>query len=145
MLFNYELCIKLNIMAYIPDCCGGESNPKILIAEDEDIGIYTFKLMLRNKYELIFAKNGREAVDKYFKENPDIVIMDIMMPEINGFEAFDEIKSKRKSDDIKIIAVTAHAMENEKKEILTYGFDDYISKPIDDDELYQKIEKYIRK
>ena len=132
-------------MANISDCYGSEPIPKILIAEDEEIGIYTFKLMLRNKYELIFARNGREAVDKYFEENPDIVIMDIMMPEINGFEAFDEIKSGRKSNDIKIIAVTARAMENEKEEILTYGFDDYISKPIDDDELYQKIEKHIRK
>ena len=119
--------------------------PKILIAEDEEHCIFTLKIMLKHKYNVIFAKNGREAVEKYFKENPDIVLMDIVMPEVDGFEAFDEICRRRKSSDVKIIAVTAHAMTTEKKRILAYGFDDYISKPIDDDELNEKIKKHIRK
>ena len=122
-----------------------EAAPKILIAEDEELCIFTLKIMLKHKYNVIFAKNGREAVEKYFKENPDIVLMDIVMPEFDGFEAFDEICRRRKSNDVKIIAVTAHAMTTEKKRILAYGFDDYISKPIDDDELNEKIKKHIRK
>ena len=122
-----------------------EAVPKILIAEDEELCIFTLKIMLKHKYNVIFAKNGREAVEKYFKENPDIVLMDIVMPEVDGFEAFDEICRRRKSNDVKIIAVTAHAMTTEKKRILAYGFDDYISKPIDDDELNEKIKKHIRK
>ena len=122
-----------------------ESVPKILIAEDDELGIYTFKVMLKHRYNIVFARNGREAIDKYFKENPDIVLMDIMMPEVNGYEAFDEICRRRKSNDVKIIAVTAHAMINEKKRILAHGFDDYISKPVDDDELDEKIKKHIRK
>lgn len=122
-----------------------ESVPKILIAEDEDLCIFTLKIMLKHKYNVIFARNGREAIDKYFKENPDIVLMDIVMPEVDGFEAFDEICRRRKSNDVRIIAVTAHAMSREKKRILAYGFDDYISKPIDDDELNEKIKKHIRK
>ncbi len=71
--------------------------------------------------------------------------MDILMPEVDGFEAFDEICRRRSSNEVKIIAVTAHAMNAEKKRILAYGFDDYISKPIDDEELNAKIKKYIRK
>ena len=122
-----------------------EKAPKILIAEDEELCIFTLKIMLKHKYNVIFAKNGREAIEKYFKENPDIVLMDIVMPEVDGFEAFDEICRRRKSNDVKIIAVTAHAMTAEKKRILAYGFDDYISKPIDDDELNEKIKKHIRK
>ncbi len=122
-----------------------QSIPRILIAEDENVGIYTYEIMLKHKYNLIFARNGREAVDKYFKEDPDIVLMDIMMPEVNGFEALDEISSRRTSNDVKIIAVTARAMTGEIEQILDYGFDDYISKPIDDDELNKKIKKYIRK
>jgi two-component system cell cycle response regulator DivK len=122
-----------------------ESIPRILIAEDEELCIFTLKIMLKHKYNVIFARNGREAVDKYFKENPDIVLMDIVMPEVDGFEAFDEICKRRTSNDVKIIAVTAHAMAAEKKRILAYGFDDYISKPIDDEELNEKIEKHIRK
>ncbi len=122
-----------------------EKAPKILIAEDEELCIFTLKIMLKHKYNVIFARNGREAIEKYFIENPDIVLMDIVMPEVDGFEAFDEICRKRKSNDVKIIAVTAHAMTTEKKRILAYGFDDYISKPIDDDELNEKIKKHIRK
>ena len=122
-----------------------QSAPKILIAEDEVVGIYTFEIMLKHKYNLVFARNGREAVNKYFKDNPDIVLMDIMMPVVNGFEALDEICRRRTSNDIKIIAVTARAMTSEIKEILDYGFDDYISKPIDDDELNEKIKKHIKK
>jgi CheY-like chemotaxis protein len=119
--------------------------PRVLIAEDEFVGIYTFEMMLKHRYNLIFARNGREAVDMYFEENPDIVLMDIMMPEVNGYEALDEIRKRRSSNDIKIIAVTARAMPDEIEEILDYGFDDYISKPIDDDELNDKIRKHIRK
>jgi two-component system cell cycle response regulator DivK len=122
-----------------------EKAPKILIAEDEELCIFTLRIMLKHKYNVIFARNGREAIEKYFIENPDIVLMDIVMPEVDGFEAFDEICRKRKSNDVKIIAVTAHAMTTEKKRILAYGFDDYISKPIDDDELNEKIKKHIRK
>ena len=122
-----------------------EKAPKILIAEDEELCIFTLRIMLKHKYNVIFARNGREAIEKYFIENPDIVLMDIVMPEVDGFEAFDEICRKRKSNDVKIIAVTAHAMATEKKRILAYGFDDYISKPIDDDELNEKIKKHIRK
>jgi len=122
-----------------------QSMPKILIAEDENIGIYTFEIMLKHKYNLIFARNGREAIDKYFKEDPDIVLMDIMMPEVNGFEALDEINRRRPSNDVKIIAVTARAMAGEIEQILDYGFDDYISKPINDDALNNKIKKHIRK
>lgn len=132
-------------MSEIANNSSKESIPKILIAEDDELGIYTFKVMLKNKYNIIFARNGREAIDKYFMENPDIVLMDIVMPEVNGYEAFDEICRRRKSNDVKIIAVTAHAMIDEKKQILAHGFDDYISKPVDDDELLKKIQKYIRR
>lgn len=132
-------------MEDLSDSMKKEALPKILIAEDEELCIFTLKIMLKHKYNVIFAKDGREAVDKYFIENPDIVLMDIVMPEVDGFEAFDEICRRRESNDVKIIAVTAHAMTSEKKRILAYGFDDYISKPIDDEELNEKIKKHIRK
>ena len=116
---------------------------KILVAEDQEIGIYTIFLLLENKYDLIFAKNGKEAVEKFFSEKPDLVLMDIMMPELNGFEAFDQIRKRKGSASIKIIAITARAMKDEKETILKHGFDDYISKPVDDDLLFEKIRKYL--
>jgi PAS domain S-box-containing protein len=119
------------------------SQKKILIAEDEEIGIYTLKMMLENRYNLIFARNGVEAIEKYYEEKPDLVILDIMMPEMDGFEVFDKIKNNRHFPELKIMAATARAMIDEQEKILNYGFDDYISKPIVEEILIKKIEYYL--
>lgn len=116
---------------------------KLLIAEDEEIGRTLLKMMLEKRYDLTFAKNGNEVVEKYFSEKPYLVLMDIMMPEIDGFEAFKLIMEKRPKDDTTpIVALTARAMNDERRKILEYGFSDYMSKPIDDEKLIQLIEKY---
>jgi signal transduction histidine kinase/CheY-like chemotaxis protein len=116
---------------------------RVLIAEDEEIGRFTLRMILEKKYDLIFAFNGKEAIEKYFSEKPDIVLMDIMMPEVNGFEAFTEITNRRDVEDkVAIIAVTARAMTNERKKILAFGFTDYLSKPVDDEKLFEMIELY---
>ena len=116
---------------------------RILIAEDEEIGRFTLRMILENNYDLIFAINGREAIEKYFTEKPDIVLMDIMMPEVNGFDAFTEITKRRADNDkVAIIAVTARAMTNEQKKILSFGFTDYLSKPVDDEKLLKMIEHH---
>jgi len=116
---------------------------KILIAEDEEIGRTLMKMMLEKKYELSFARNGKEVIEKYFIEKPDLVLMDIMMPEVDGFEAFTQIIEQRSPDDsTPIIALTARAMNDEQRKILDFGFSDYMSKPVDDERLVQLIEKY---
>jgi CheY-like chemotaxis protein len=121
-----------------------DKRKKILIAEDEEIGRYTIKVMLERDFDLIFAINGKEAVEKYFLEKPDLVLMDIMMPEVTGFDTFSQIVSRRdKSDTTSIIAITARAMNGEKEKILNFGFNDYLSKPIDDEILLQVIYNYI--
>lgn len=113
----------------------------ILIADDEEIGLYTLTRLLGGKYTNILAKNGKEAFDMFINENPDLILMDVMMPEFDGIWACEKIKSIK--PDIPVIAVTARAMPFEKEEILKHGFDDYISKPIDDELLHQMIEKYL--
>ena len=133
----------------ILDCEGSNHNNKtyvhkILVAEDEEIVRAEIKTILEHKYQLSFAKNGREAVDKYFSENPDIVLMDIMMPEMNGYDAYDEIIEKSEPGDILIIAVTARTTKGEKQAIIEYGFDDCISKPVDDQLLHEMLEKYLK-
>lgn len=116
---------------------------KILVAEDEVLGRITLKFMLKDRYDVIFAKNGRQAVDRYFETSPDLVLMDIMMPVINGFEAFDEIDKKTGGKRVPIIACTAKVIKTEKEYLVSYGFDDYISKPIDMKRLNQLIEQYL--
>lgn len=115
---------------------------KILIVEDEIVGRVTLKLMLRDKYTIIFAKNGKEGVDMFARHNPDLVLMDIMMPVMNGFEAFDKIE-RINIDNVPIIACTAKVIDTEKKYLVSYGFDDYLSKPIDMGILNSLLRKYL--
>jgi PAS domain S-box-containing protein len=133
----------VNILSGIYDKNQESKRYKLLIAENEETGRYTIKLMLERKYDLIFADNGRDVIEKYFSEKPDIVLMDIMMPEITGFDVFTEISKRRKKEDkTAIIALTARAMREERERILAFGFNDYISKPVDEELLITTIEKH---
>ena len=120
-----------------------EKRFRILVADDEEIGRKTIFLMLRERYDLIFAEDGSEVVEKYFEEGPDLVMMDIMMPGMNGFEALTQIKRMDSSGKIPIIALTARAMIGEQEKIMTHGFDDYISKPIDLKLLLKMLDAYL--
>ncbi len=105
---------------------------KIIVAEDETTNYILLEKILKPlKVEIIWTKNGKELVE-YVKDSVDLknslIIMDIKMPIMNGIDAFYEIRKINQS--IPIIAVTAYATENERKEILQHGFTDYISKPV---------------
>jgi PAS domain S-box-containing protein len=119
------------------------NNITILIAEDEFTNFKFLETVLKKKNpNIIRAVNGLEAV-KHIKENQNIsiVLMDIRMPEMDGYEATLKIKALR--PDIKIIAQTAFAMNTEKEKIISAGFDDYISKPVEKSKLLSIISKYI--
>ena len=114
--------------------------PVLLIAEDVVDNYTLYYTMLRDKCTLLHAWNGEEAVALYKEHDPDVIIMDIKMPVMNGYEATAEI---RKSDvDIPIIAVSAYAFSEDIDRIMTSGFTDYIAKPITRKSL-QKIFEYL--
>ncbi|MBN2523893.1 MAG: response regulator [Bacteroidales bacterium] len=119
------------------------SNYKILIVDDEPLVIDYFKEVLSvTKIKTLFAKNGKEAVS-FVKTNKDIdlVLLDIRMPVMNGFEVFKKIRKIRSS--LPIIAQTAYAFSDDKDKILEAGFNDYITKPINNESLYEKISDFI--
>ena len=116
-----------------------KSMVNILIAEDDEISFELLKIALGRDFGKIYhAQNGKEAVS-IFKNNDDIglIIMDVKMPIMGGLEATSEIRKFNK--DIKIIAQTAYALSGDENRVLESGCDDYISKPIDIDELRKKI------
>ena len=119
--------------------------PTILIAEDDEFSRAAIEMMLEHRCRIIFAKDGKDAVEKYFTVSPDIVLMDIMMPVMDGYQAFDEIIKNRSEHTVPIIALTAKAMIDDRDELLAYGFTDYISKPISDESLIRTIEKHLSK
>jgi CheY-like chemotaxis protein/nitrogen-specific signal transduction histidine kinase len=120
-----------------------ETAPRILVAEDDEFGRTAIRMMLEHRYHLVFAQDGREAVEKYAATSPDIVLMDIMMPGMDGYQALTQITENTAPPCAPIIALTAKAMADEREALLAYGFTDYLPKPIDDEALVQMIEKYV--
>ena len=114
---------------------------KILVAEDTDSNFLLVSIILRKEYTVLRAYNGIEAIDVYKKEQPDLILMDIKMPEMNGIEATERIRSI--SPDIPIIAVTAHAYYTDKEQALAAGCNAIVSKPYAIADLKQAIEKWI--
>lgn len=113
---------------------------KILIIEDNDNN----RLLLRDVlnyhgYEIIEAENGEIGIIKAREFKPDIILMDIQMPIMDGFTAIMNIKNDPELKHIKIIVITSFAMTEEKERIMETGVDDYISKPIDIRQLPEKI------
>ena len=95
----------------------------ILIAEDMDDNYLLYKIYLEKHYDLIRATNGEEAVSKYLECNPDIILMDIGMPVVDGYQATDAIRQL--SSDIPIVAVTAFAYDEDRRKVMSRGFNGY--------------------
>lgn len=113
--------------------------PKILVVEDNPDNMLTVKALLANDYEVIEAVDGKESVAMAANHIPDLVLMDIALPEMDGIEAFKVIRNNINLHHIPIIALTASAMKSDREIILAYGFDAYIPKPIDEDEFFKTI------
>jgi CheY-like chemotaxis protein len=104
---------------------------KILIVDDDLETLRLVGLMLqRQGYEISTASNGELGLEKAWAEKPDLILLDIHMPGINGFEVFKIMKSEPLIKDIPIIALTVYSMMGNKNGILRAGFDDCIEKPI---------------
>ena len=117
----------------------------ILIAEDNEINLYLAKLLvgqLAPNAEIVEAKDGEQAVKFFFEKQPDLVLMDIQMPNMNGLEAAIEIRKKDQSTPI--VALTAGNMSGEKEKCLNAGMNDFMSKPIVKQDLAVVFKKWLK-
>lgn len=114
---------------------------KILIVEDNESNAELFDALLADRFELVHAWDGEEAVRTYAKETPDIVLMDINLPYKNGYEATAEIR--RLAPNVPIIAVTAYAQQSDKDKIMRSGFNGYLSKPVEEDKLFAALRQFL--
>jgi PAS domain S-box-containing protein len=121
---------------------------KILIVEDNPDNRFLIKAFLQKKdYSFEMAENGLEALEKFNKNSYDLILMDIQMPEMNGYQAVNkirELETENKLDKTKIIALTAYALDSDKERALREGFDDHLTKPIKKDKLFSMIDKYLK-
>lgn len=116
---------------------------KILVVEDEQFNRDLFIQLLEDEYELVVAEDGQQGVKRAEEENPDLILMDLGLPILDGWEATRRIKANGTLKHIPIIAVTSHAMIGEEARALEAGCDDYLPKPIDEDELTRKLKKFL--
>lgn len=116
---------------------------KILIAEDNESNYRLFQSILRKDYNLVHAWDGREAVELYKAHRPQIILMDINMPVMDGYEATQEIR--KLSSDVPIIAITAFAYASDEQRVMENGFDGYMAKPINAPQLKQQIAAILQK
>lgn len=119
---------------------------KILLVDDSDTMLMMEKMILKkDHFQFVEAKNGKEAVEKAQKEQPDLILLDIMMPVMNGIEACKQIRESEETKTIPIIIVTTRGEEENVKLAFQNGCDDYVTKPIMSSELLAKIKKRLSK
>ena len=117
---------------------------RILVVEDNETNMYLIRFILeKSGYEVIEAEEGTTGVELAIKEKPDLILMDIQLPDINGLEATKRIRASEADDDIPIIALTSFAMAGDREKALAAGCTGYIEKPINPGTFISEIEKYL--
>ena len=114
---------------------------KILLVEDNEMNRDMLSRRLKRKgFEVVIAVDGQAGVDMAGSENPDIILMDLSLPVMDGWEATRRIKGDGATNGIPVIALTAHAMQGDEEKALEAGCDDYDTKPVNFKRLLEKIQ-----
>jgi two-component system cell cycle response regulator DivK len=116
---------------------------KILIIDDNEKNRKLARvLLLHNGYETIEAEDGKQGIEQAKKHLPDLILMDIQMPVMDGLEATKKLRADEQTKNIPIIAITSYAMKGDREKIVEKGFDAYIPKPIDIDGFIEQIKEF---
>jgi two-component system cell cycle response regulator DivK len=118
---------------------------RILYVEDNDDNVYMLRMRfeLLDGFEVLVAEDGAAGCDTAAAELPDLILMDLDLPVVDGWEATRRLKGNAKTSAIPIIALTAHAMAGSREKALAVGCDDFDTKPVDFDRLLQKINRLL--
>jgi CheY-like chemotaxis protein len=113
---------------------------RILLVEDNDMNRDMLsRRLVRNGYEVLLAMDGQQGIDMALSERPDLILMDMSLPVIDGWEATRRIKLNDATRQIPVIALTAHAMAGDREKTMEAGCDDYDTKPVEISRLVRKI------
>ena len=117
---------------------------KILIVEDNELNRDMLsRRLMRKGFEVVMAEDGQKGVDMSISENPDLILMDLSLPVMDGWEATSTIKNSEETKKIPIIVLTAHAMACDREKALEAGADEYDTKPIEFKRLLGKIKDFL--
>jgi two-component system cell cycle response regulator DivK len=122
------------------------SRKRVLIVEDNmDTYELVHFILEKNEYDTFLAMNGRDGVNAAIKQNPDLIIMDLSMPEMDGWTATGLIKRDPKTSSIPLIALTAHALPGDRQRAMDAGCDEYMTKPMDLGDLVEAVQYWVNK
>ena len=117
---------------------------RILVVEDNENNMYLITVLLQKSgFAILEARDGAEGVELAVKEKPDLILMDIALPVLDGYEATKRIKENKETKDIPVIALTSYAMVGDRAEALNSGCDGYIEKPINPETFVAELVKYL--
>jgi two-component system, cell cycle response regulator DivK len=118
---------------------------RILYVEDNEDNVYMLKMRLEltDEFEVLVAEDGEKGCTMAASERPDLILMDLEMPVIDGWEATRRLKSKAETRDIPVIGLSAHALAGEREKALAAGCEDFDTKPVEFDRLLAKIKRLL--
>ena len=116
---------------------------QVLVVEDNERNMKLFRDVLEaSGYETLEATTGELAVEQVIEHRPDLVLMDIQLPDIDGVEALGRLKADERTASVPVLALTAQAMEGDRERFLAAGFDGYLSKPVNVADLVATVKRY---
>ena len=117
--------------------------PQILVVEDNEKSMKLFRdVLLATGHRTLEATTGERAVELATEHSPDLVLMDIQLPDIGGIEALVRLRADTRTASVPVVALTAQAMEGDRERFLAAGFDDYLSKPVNVADLIATVKRY---
>jgi CheY-like chemotaxis protein len=116
---------------------------RILIVEDVEYNRDLLVQLLEDEYEILTAADGAAGIEMAARERPDLILMDLSLPGIDGWEATRRLKTSAATEAIPVIALTAHAMQGDEERARACGCDDYLTKPIDEDQLFATLARLL--
>lgn len=116
---------------------------QVLVVEDNERNMKLFRDVLQaSGYRILEATTGERAVELVIEHGPDLVLMDIQLPDIDGVNALDRLRANERTASVPVLALTAQAMEGDRERFLAAGFDGYLSKPVNIADLVATVERY---
>jgi CheY-like chemotaxis protein len=117
---------------------------RILVVDDNALNLELTCQVLEDDYDVLTAENGEEALAEIEKGKPDLVLMDLSMPVLDGWEATRRIRSNADTEKMPVIALSAHAIPAEIDKAMAAGCNAFVTKPVDEDELLEKIQELLK-
>ena len=116
---------------------------RVLIVEDVELNRDLLAQLLEDDYSLVFATDGADGIAAAERERPDLILMDLSLPVVDGWEAIRRLKADSALAGIPVIALTAHAMGGDEEKARAAGCDDFLTKPIDEDRLFATLGRWL--